>query len=160
MTQIFKDRLGNDVPLPADKTSGTRHGVFAICLCKDHVLLIWPDYAPDVPDLPGGGVDEGETTHQALLREFFEETGMRHAFPDKPSDFQQDVYFYADDLEEYWLYTQEFYVFRFEETEIYFEDTRDNPENGTMRWIPLSELENTTMHALHKKALKALNILT
>jgi 8-oxo-dGTP diphosphatase len=54
-----------------------RHGAYAIILQGDHVLLThqaWPD---DEWQLPGGGIDAGESAPQALRREVLEETGWR-----------------------------------------------------------------------------------
>ncbi|MBN2759349.1 MAG: NUDIX hydrolase [Rhodobacteraceae bacterium] len=53
------------------------HGAYAIVLHGDAVLLThqaWPD---DEWQLPGGGVDAGESAPQALRREVLEETGWR-----------------------------------------------------------------------------------
>lgn len=160
MTQTFQDRTGKTITLPQGKESGTREGVFAICVCKDKLLLVWPNYARDVPDLPGGGIDEGETPLQALQREFLEETGMSYAFPEKTPDFTQDVYFFADDLDEYWLYHQEFFVYRFDNTELFFDDKRANPEDGHMMWFPLEDIDQKlNLHYMHRKALLSLDII-
>ena len=43
---------------------------------KNEVLLVKTFWRSDTWELPGGGVDEGETLDKALRREIFEETGV------------------------------------------------------------------------------------
>ena len=54
---------------PAAFGLGLRDGRLAL------VRVTYPDKAPFF-DLPGGGVDAGESPEQALIREFGEETGL------------------------------------------------------------------------------------
>jgi len=56
-----------------------RPGVYAVLLHGQHVLLT--HQSPPSPEfqLPGGGIDPGETPLQALHREVLEETGWRIA---------------------------------------------------------------------------------
>jgi len=64
-------------PRVAGQRYTRRHGAYAIILSGDAVLLThqaWPD---DEWQLPGGGIDPGETAPQALRREVLEETGWR-----------------------------------------------------------------------------------
>lgn len=52
---------------------------------SDRVLMVklaWPGWTGWV--LPGGGIEEGESTHEALRREIDEETGVRDAFIGPP----------------------------------------------------------------------------
>lgn len=54
------------------------------------VLLLKADYAGKAWGLPGGGLDPGETIHQALLRECREELGCAVR-----ADYLSGVYFHA-----------------------------------------------------------------
>jgi ADP-ribose pyrophosphatase YjhB (NUDIX family) len=56
-----------------------RHlGVYGLVRCEGKVLLIKKGRGPynGMYDLPGGGVEFGETPEQTLRREFMEETGL------------------------------------------------------------------------------------
>lgn len=65
------DIEGNTFQVPVDQLS-FRPAVYAIIIQDDKILLSkqWQGY-----DLPGGGIDLGETNDQALKREVKEETG-------------------------------------------------------------------------------------
>lgn len=69
-----------------------RHGAYAI-LPRDGKVLLTCQFGPD-PDfqLPGGGIDPGESAIQALHREVFEETGWHIARPRRLGLFRRFVY--------------------------------------------------------------------
>lgn len=84
-----------------------RLAVRAVILHQDRLLLVnaWPGQHSDLWCAPGGGVDRGTSLPDNLMREVFEETGLRIAvgvpclvneFHDPDSGFHQvDVYFRA-----------------------------------------------------------------
>lgn len=64
-------------PVRTDRTYVTRPGAYAVIRRGDDVLLT-EQAAPDREwQLPGGGIDPGESALQALHRECLEETGWR-----------------------------------------------------------------------------------
>ncbi|WP_121061167.1 NUDIX hydrolase [Chachezhania antarctica] len=83
-------RFGNP-PLPG-QTYRRRTGVYAL-LPRNGKLLITEQLRPE-PDLqlPGGGIDPGETPVAALHREVMEETGWRIAGPLRLGSFRRFVY--------------------------------------------------------------------
>lgn len=57
----------------------TRIGVYGIAINNESILLVHKGYGgcySGLLDLPGGGIEFGETQEQALRREFIEEVGM------------------------------------------------------------------------------------
>lgn len=81
-----------------------RPSVYGVAV-KDGKVLLSKQY--DGYDFPGGGVDKGETVHDALVREYKEETGfdirvgdmmwyqdMFYHNPDVPDAFWQCLMFY------------------------------------------------------------------
>lgn len=67
-----------------------RRGAYGIIVGRDgHLLLV--DERGEL-QLPGGGIDPGESPVQALHREVMEETGWRIAEPRRLEAFQRFVY--------------------------------------------------------------------
>lgn len=75
-----------------------RPGVYAI-LPRGGALLVTHQSAP-IPELqlPGGGIDPGESPLQALFREVFEETGWRISHPRRLGAFRRYAYMPEYDL--------------------------------------------------------------
>jgi 8-oxo-dGTP diphosphatase len=63
-----------------DVTRTQRLGAYAVVVVDSRILLtrISPvGYPAGTWTLPGGGVDHGESPHDAVVRELYEETGLR-----------------------------------------------------------------------------------
>ena len=78
-------------PDPA-QTYGHRPGVYAILPRNGRVLLTWQGGIHDELQLPGGGIDPGESPLRALHREVFEETGWSIARPRRLGAFRRFAY--------------------------------------------------------------------
>ena len=61
-----------------------------ICNAQQHILLLKATYADHAWGLPGGGLDVGETIHEALIRECREEIGCEILV-----DYLSGVYFHS-----------------------------------------------------------------
>lgn len=87
--------------------NGPRLAVRAVLRNDDRLLLVnaYPDGQSDLMCAPGGGVDAGASLPDNLVREVFEETGLRidvgapclvNEFHDPATGFHQvDVYFHC-----------------------------------------------------------------
>ena len=70
-----------------------RIGAYAIITRGDHILLTEETRASGVEiQLPGGGVDPGESPIQALHREIVEETGWRISNPRRLASYQRYIF--------------------------------------------------------------------
>ncbi|MEJ6396582.1 NUDIX hydrolase [Yoonia sp. 208BN28-4] len=69
-----------------------RPGAYAILPSAGRLLLTYQGDPHFEYQLPGGGIDPGESPLQALHREVFEETGWRIAAPRKIGAFRRFVY--------------------------------------------------------------------
>ncbi len=69
-----------------------RHGAYGVLLREGQVLLTWQGGIHNELQLPGGGVDPGESMVRALHREVFEETGWTIARPRRLGAFRRFAY--------------------------------------------------------------------
>lgn len=85
-------------PPQKNQTYRARPGVYALLPRNSHLLLthqLQPE--PDL-QLPGGGVDPGESPLQTLHREVMEETGWKIAAPKRLGCFRRFVFMPEYDL--------------------------------------------------------------
>ena len=85
-------------PPRRDVTYKLRPGAYAVLLKGEQMLLT--HQAEPVPEfqLPGGGIDPGESRVVALMREVFEETGYRMAKPRRLGAFRRFTFMPEYDL--------------------------------------------------------------
>ncbi len=84
---------------PSDDVRYTlRHGVYALLPLDGSLLVTFQEEPLPEFQLPGGGVDTGESPLAALHREVFEETGWRIAAPRRLGAFRRFTYMPEYDL--------------------------------------------------------------
>lgn len=160
MDKVYYDRRGKEYTPQKDAAFKDRSGVFGIVIVKDSLLVSWPYNEPSSVDLPGGGIEAGETIEQALIREFYEETGLRFDSISSDKTHEQDISYYAQDQDEFWNYHQRFEVLPgalYEE--FHFAGRRDTPEGGFASWEKLSDLGRLDLQFFHRQALQHLGIV-
>jgi 8-oxo-dGTP pyrophosphatase MutT (NUDIX family) len=154
---IFYDRHGAVVTPDAGSMVKPRRGVFA-CVVAVHdlaVMLAAEACAPDVPELPGGGIEEGETLDQATQREWSEEVGIPFSGQGPLQVFQHVRGFYADDRKEFWIYDQTFRLYQSPDR-VQVERTWVSPEGGTAGWYAIASLAQLTINRAHWCAIPTL----
>jgi len=82
----------------ADVTYTPRPGAYAILPRDGRLLLTLQEEPEPEVQLPGGGIDPGESPLRALHREVFEETGWAIAAPRRLGAFRRFVYMPEYDL--------------------------------------------------------------
>jgi 8-oxo-dGTP pyrophosphatase MutT (NUDIX family) len=154
---IFYDRRGNIVTPEAQSIVMPRRGVFALALATDAqaIMLSAEDCAPDTPELPGGGIEAGESLEQAVRREWAEEVGIAFDLKGPFQQFQHVRGFYADHRDEFWIYDQTFQLYHF----LGKANTGKkwlNPEGGVAGWEPIASLPSLAINRAHWCAIPVL----
>lgn len=85
-------------PVQFGRRYRVRVGAYAILNRNGAVLLTHQEYPEQEFQLPGGGMDTGESLIQALHREVLEETGWRIASPRRIGAFRRFTYMPEYDL--------------------------------------------------------------
>lgn len=90
------------IPVYGTRKTGQRYrprpGAYALLVREGRVLLTHQKTPHDEFQLPGGGIDPGESPLHALHREVFEETGWCIAAPRRLGAFRRYVYMPEYDL--------------------------------------------------------------
>ncbi len=154
---IFYDRRGNVVIPDGQSIIKPRRGVFALVVAvnNDAAMLSAEICAPDVPELPGGGIEDGETLDEAIKREWTEETGISFNVKGPFQRFQHVRGFYADDRNEFWIYDQTFRLYHFLD-HVKIGQKWLNPEGGTAGWEALASLPQLLINRAHWCAIPTL----
>jgi 8-oxo-dGTP pyrophosphatase MutT (NUDIX family) len=154
---LFYDRRGNVVVPATGSIVKPRRGVFALVVATqaDAIMLSAEACAPDVPELPGGGIEAGETLEQAVAREWSEEVGIGFNVEGPFQTFQHIRGFYADDRNEFWNYDQTFLLYEYL-GEAKVGEKWPNSEQGIAGWEPIATLPRLLINRAHWCAIPTL----
>jgi 8-oxo-dGTP pyrophosphatase MutT (NUDIX family) len=156
-SEAFYDRRGRIVTPDEGSIIKPRRGVFALVVALEEraVMLSAEACAPDVPELPGGGIEPGETLDEATRREWAEEVGIAFEVTGPLRQFQQVRGFHADDRNEFWIYDQTFRLYHHHGRVDVGRRWR-NPEGGMAGWQAISALPDLNINRAHWRAIPTL----
>lgn len=151
-TVICYDYFGN--PTEVDKSLiKERKSIYGVYI-KDNKVLIVKSLSYGKWELPGGGVDEGETDHQALIRELKEETGLNVT---KIGSFIFHIEGYYTPLKgEYWHTNRHFYTIEETEGEIIKEGNGE--DTSGVRFMELGDIDSLTVDDMNPELLEVLQL--
>lgn len=154
---VFYDRLGNVVTPDAQSFIKPRRGVFAlVAAIEDAAIMLSAEAcAPGVPELPGGGVEAGETLDEAIRREWAEEVGIPFNVRGPFQQYQHVRGFYADDRREFWIYDQTFRLYHYLDR-VEVGPKWLNSEGGTTGWEAIASLPALSINRAHWCAIPTL----
>lgn len=153
-SRCYIDHYGRYHVCPADIIPQTRRGVHALVEHAGRVLVVLPPTA-DWLELPGGGIEPGESLQEALSRELREEAGLLLA----PvalgllAEVQLDSRYYSTKNAAWWLYTQCFVHLRLDETPVFGLPEERGHER---QWLDLDTLPDAALHHVHRLGIDRL----
>jgi 8-oxo-dGTP pyrophosphatase MutT (NUDIX family) len=154
---VFYDRRGNVMTPQAGSIVKPRRGAFALVVAIDDqaIMLSAEACAPEVPELPGGGVEAGESLDEAIRREWAEEVGIAFDVTGPFQQFQHVRGFYADHRDEFWIYDQTFRLYYFS-GRVRIGQKWLSPEGGMAGWEAIAALPNLSINRAHWCAIPTL----
>lgn len=151
-----KNNFGKIVDLPKEKFQ-PRPSVYAI-LRNGNFILTCRNKSNGKLWFPGGGVDEGESNEQALLRECLEETGITNIDILKfLGDFRNYFYYEPEDLAmDAHLY---FYECTTTEEKVKANEEVDDDESFDFKWVPIDQIAQDDLADLNENIYNILKSL-
>lgn len=129
---------GDVVEAPVDSLE-TRLAVYGVVIRGDELLLTgqWDGY-----DFPGGGVEQGETLEEALLREVKEETGVVVKKGDML--YMHEQFFVHPTTKKCYHSLLFYYIARYVsgETTDYVKGAHEHDYNKPPVWVPLDKVNS------------------
>lgn len=133
----------------------TRIGVYGVCLNVNQILTVRQIRGPykDKYDLPGGGLEFGESTEQALQREFAEEVCMKFHLMEPLVNLTVVLDIPATAVQGPYIFYQIGMIYRVHDLEVIPNHSKpDLP----FQWVKISELKKETCSPFLWKTLQQL----
>lgn len=137
---------------PDGRAVSKRLSIYGVYLDGQRVLVIRPEWST-LWELPGGGLEPGETFIECLAREFNEETGLVITDVNKAPLGRLKQPFYMNDTDEYF----EAELLFFKVTAVRTGDGIDRSESGEVAELSFEQmidLDETNCRAGHLKMIR------
>ncbi len=153
---IFRDTDGVLYELPEGETVHWRPSAYGVLEVDGKTLMIEDGRGKGGWEFPGGGVEVDENFSEAVVREFFEETGYRVRLVDERPLWIDTQSFYSKIYKKFFKSVLIFY--RVELVDSARDASAVNivvpDEISAMEWVPTAELTTETCHRMTHGFLK------
>lgn len=141
---IFTDSRGNEIKKPDDAPVSERVAAYVVVERDAKVLMVQSGSGLWV--FPGGGVEPGETTVEAAVRECAEETGYSIVISDEQPLFTREQPFYHSGSERFYESKQLFYKAKLVSDTPDPDKIADHDRSRTNDWLDIGDLAPETLH--------------
>lgn len=153
----FQDWHGKEYELPEGKTFSWRPSAYALIEKAKKILLI-KGKQHGLWELPGGGINLGESIIDGLIREVLEETGYKISVKANSLFYMDEKLFYAPDIDEYWQVIPLFFKAELADQNQETKHIDFKNEIIEVKWMSKNEIESSDVHPMSKKAIKTAKI--
>jgi 8-oxo-dGTP pyrophosphatase MutT (NUDIX family) len=154
---IFLDQLGK-THVRTHEPVMDRLSLYALVVRDDSVLMVFPQKGRGLWELPGGGVDPGETIQEGIARECLEETGYSVFVPPGSEPFISSEKNFYSASGDYWNAVIRVYLGTLvaaEQDSSKINSAKDDPDEiESVAWKSLRELSEENVHPIHWEAIR------
>lgn len=129
-----------------------RKSVYGCAIHNNRILLIL-DPRSDKWELPGGGVDTGETDEQALRREIKEETGLEADTSNMQLIEQVHGYYKSLEHDFPWKTDRNYFSIQIKNPDGPILSAGNNDDTSECKWVDLDELDNLSLAEVDKAVI-------
>ena len=148
----FRDVKGKKVKLPKSRKYNWRPAVYGVLIENNKLLFIKPNW-DDKYCLPSGSINLGETSLEALKREFLEETGYEIEITNPNNPYVDNFMFGSEKVDQY-----------FQRISLYYEVKRTSKkqkknldeETVELLWKNIDDLTNNNFTFFQREFLKTI----
>ena len=155
---IFLDAKQSPVEKPESEPINWRVGLYSLVFSSDDKILVIKSNFSGKYELPGGGLELGESIPEGLARECHEETGYKVAIVSQTPFYSGEQFFYGSVTKKFFHAVHLFY-----EAEL-VSDVQDTSainangenESAKVEWLSLDQLTEANCQAIHWPVIKML----
>lgn len=144
--RVFSD--ANQRPVPYDGSPVAWRISAYVIVVKDGQLLTVKNKREELRDVPGGGIEPGETIEEAVAREAMEEAGVKVTLGSIVW-VNQDWFYHREGR--FYQAIQLFYTAELKSELI----TPTDPDMEAIRWLPLGQVAESSLPTFVKEAVTA-----
>ncbi len=153
---VFRDFKGVD-HIRTHEPVRDRPSAYAVVQRDHRILIVYPQKGLPCWEIPGGGIEEGESLEEAVTREFMEETGyaVRRIAGREPVHFTEQNFHYFDQFCNSVISVVHGELIHEIQDESKINSSPDDPnEIARVEWLLLADITEDMVHPIHWPAIR------